>query len=188
MERRVFLKLPLVSAFLGTGLLAIPSFAERPKKGVVVRAGEDRFGEEFLFMGGEFFLKVSAKDTDNDLCIYDTFRYEKGGPGLHLHHKQDEWFYVTKGVFKIRIGEEEFILNPGDSAFAPRGIPHAFANVSEGEAQLMVLLQPAGTFETFIKILANVAAKKPGFEQINPNELAKAHDIEMLGPPLTLDL
>jgi len=42
-------------------------------------------------------------------------------------------------------------LHPGDSAFAPRKIPHAFAKTSDGEGQMLVLFQPAGSMEDFFK-------------------------------------
>ena len=83
-------------------------------------------------MGGRFDCKVSGRDTGGDLCIYDTLRDAKGGPALHLHHSQDEWFYIIRGEFIVRVGEDTLSLHPGDSAFAPRKIPHAFAMVSEG--------------------------------------------------------
>jgi mannose-6-phosphate isomerase-like protein (cupin superfamily) len=60
--------------------------------------------------------------------IYDTLRQEKGGPALHVHYSQDEWFYVIKGEFIAKIGEEQLHLKAGDSAFAPRKIPHNSRN------------------------------------------------------------
>jgi mannose-6-phosphate isomerase-like protein (cupin superfamily) len=79
--------------------------------------------EELLIIGGKFDCKVSGKDTDGDLCIYDTVRQEKGGPAYHIHHSQDEWFYIIKGEFIIKVGDDLFNLKAGDSAFAPRTIP-----------------------------------------------------------------
>jgi mannose-6-phosphate isomerase-like protein (cupin superfamily) len=61
-------------------------------------------------MGGLFDCKVSSKDTDGDLLIYDSIRHSKGGPPMHLHYNQDEWFYVIKGDFLVRVGEEKFTL------------------------------------------------------------------------------
>lgn len=57
-------------------------------------------------MGGKFDLKVSARDTGGDLCIYDTVRSSKGGPAMHRHHFQDEWFYVLRGEFVVQVGDE----------------------------------------------------------------------------------
>jgi mannose-6-phosphate isomerase-like protein (cupin superfamily) len=147
MKRRLFLQFPL----LATTMIAEAqnSNNDRVKKGFKVEAGKDRYQEELLIMGGQFDCKISAKDTNGELCMYDTFRQEKGGPALHLHYHQDEWFYIIKGEFLIKVGDETMNLKAGDSAFAPRKIPHSFAKTSDGEAQMLVLFQPAGSMEDF---------------------------------------
>ena len=126
-----------------------------------MEARRDRFQEELHIMGGQFSCMVSSKDTGGELCAYDTYRLEKGGPALHFHHKQDEWFYVIRGEFIVQVGEDRFNLKPGDSAFAPRTIPHAFAKISEGEAQMLVLFQPAGSMEDFFKQMSKLATTFP---------------------------
>ncbi len=88
MKRRLFLQTPLVA----TALIASAQNSKKDaaEKGIKVGNGEDRFREELLIMGGRFDCKVSAKDSNGDLCIYDTIRQAKGGPALHIHHRQDE--------------------------------------------------------------------------------------------------
>jgi mannose-6-phosphate isomerase-like protein (cupin superfamily) len=158
--------------------------ANRSTKGFRVGANEDRRQEELLIMGGRFDLKVSAKDTAGELCLYDTFRLSKGGPALHLHHFQDEWFYVIRGEFIVRVGDETVRLQPGDSAFAPRKIPHAFAMVSEGEGQMLVLFQPAGSMEDFFQQMAKFGPAIPKSQDVLMKELWEKHGMEVLGPPL----
>jgi mannose-6-phosphate isomerase-like protein (cupin superfamily) len=85
---------------------------------VQVAAGNDRFDAEVRFANGRFDCKVSAKDTNGNLCIYDTLRTEKGGPPLHLHHAQDEWFFVREGEFIFQVGADTFRLKAGDSLCA----------------------------------------------------------------------
>ncbi|HVY74630.1 MAG TPA: cupin domain-containing protein [Puia sp.] len=182
MQRRLFLQFPLVASALAAN--AKHSTQERPGKGFKVAAEEDRYQEELLIMGGKFDCKVSAKDTDGDLCIYDTVRQEKGGPALHLHHQQDEWFYVIRGEFKVRVGEDTLFLKAGDSAFAPRKIPHAFAKISEGEGQMLVLFQPAGTMEDFFKQMSKLGKNIPKDQQQKLKELWAAHGMEIVGPPI----
>lgn len=112
-------------------------------------------------MGGQFDLKISGRDTNGALCVYDTIRLTKGGPALHRHEAQDEWFYVIRGEFIVRVGEDTFNLHPGDSAFAPRKIPHTFAMTSEGEGQMLVLFQPAGSMEDFFLQLSKMGKEIP---------------------------
>lgn len=135
-------------------------------------------------MGGRFDLKVSARDTGGELCVYDTVRQTKGGPALHRHHSQDEWFYVLRGEFIVQVGEQTVRLLPGDSAFAPRRIPHAFAMVSEGEGQMLVLFQPAGTMEDFFRQMSRFGPAIPKDQETALKQLWLDHGMEVLGPPL----
>jgi len=182
MKRRLFIQFPLVASALIAD--AQNPGNDRSKKGLKVAAGKDRYQEELFIMGGKFACKVSAKDTNGDLCIYDTFRQEKGGPAFHLHHNQDEWFYVIKGEFIVKIGDEQFNLKAGDSAFAPRKIPHAFAKVSEGDGQVLVLFQPAGSMEDFFKQMSKLGSSIPKDQEHKLKELWRAHGMEIVGPPL----
>ncbi|MBV9961585.1 MAG: cupin domain-containing protein [Parafilimonas sp.] len=181
MNRRLFLQFPLVASALAAEAKGFSK--NRPNKGFKVEANKDRYQEELLIMGGHFSCKVSSKDTDGDLLIYDTIREEKGGPAYHLHYSQDEWFYIIKGEFIVKVADDTFTLKPGDSAFAPRTIPHAFAKTSEGEGQMLVLFQPAGLMEDFFKEMSKLGPSIPK-NQETLKELWRKHGMEIVGPPL----
>jgi mannose-6-phosphate isomerase-like protein (cupin superfamily) len=184
MKRKLFLQFPLVAAALS--IEAKKHLLQQPSKGFKIEAGKDRFDDTISFMGGKFDCKVSAKDTNGALCIYDTVRLEKGGPGLHYHLQQDEWFHVKKGEFKVQVGNETFHLKEGDSAFGPRMVPHAFAKINEGEAHLIVLFQPAGTMEEFFHEAGKInKSVSMNFEK-EFKELSRKHGMEVVGPPLKI--
>ena len=163
---------------------AASAWPERAEKGFRVGAQKDRYEEELLIMGGRFDLKVSGRDTGGDLCIYDTFRESKGGPALHRHHFQDEWFYVIRGEFIVQVGDDTLNLHPGDSAFAPRKVPHAFAKINEGDAQMLVLFQPAGSMEDFFKQMNKLGKEIPKNQESALKQLWADHGMEIMGPPL----
>jgi mannose-6-phosphate isomerase-like protein (cupin superfamily) len=181
MKRSVFLQIPLVASALLAS--AKNRSKARANKGFKVEAGKDRFQEELLIMGGRFDCKVSGKDTDGDLCIYDTIRQEKGGPAVHIHHNQDEWFYIIKGEFIAKIGEDLLRLKAGDSAFAPRKIPHAFAMISEGEGQMLILFQPAGLMEDYFLQVSKLGGSIQD-QAHGSGDLMATHGMEVVGPPL----
>jgi len=187
MKKRSFLKLSLAAAAFTLTARAQESGAANPGragKGFKVGSRSDRYASELLIMGGRFDCKVSGKDTGGDLCIYDTLREAKGGPALHRHYFQDEWFYVVRGEFIVQVGEDTLSLHPGDSAFAPRKIPHAFAQISEGEGQLLVLFQPAGSMEDFFLQMSKLGTGIPQNLDARWKELFERHGMELLGPPL----
>jgi mannose-6-phosphate isomerase-like protein (cupin superfamily) len=181
MNRTTFLQLSMLMPLVTT---AGAMREERAKKGFKVEAGKDRYQEELQIMGGRFSRIVSADDTNGDLCIYDTVRYEKGGPAFHLHHQQDEWFYVLSGEFIVKVADETFSLKPGDSAFGPRTIPHAFSKTSEGEGHMLVLFQPAGSMEHFFKEMSKLGSSIPKDQERTLKKLWSDHQMEIVGPPL----
>ncbi len=186
MNRRHFLKMPLALAALTPAAKAVEAVAQAPERtnhGFRVGSQQSRDDGLLAIMGGTFELKVSAKDTGGDLCIYDTVRSTKGGPPLHLHHFQDEWFYIIRGEFLAKVGDEILRLNPGDSAFAPRRIPHTFAMTSDGEGQMLVLFQPAGRMEAFFREMSRIG-KGVSASQGIPKSLWEDCGMELLGPPL----
>jgi quercetin dioxygenase-like cupin family protein len=185
MDRRIFLQIPVLT-FASTMITKAQGLdPDKPKKGFKVSSGSDRSQEELNIMGGKFNCMIASNDTNGELLAYNTVRYEKGGPAFHFHHSQDEWFYVISGEFIAQIGEDKFSLKPGDSAFAPRKIPHAFAKVSEGEAQMLVLFQPAGSMEDFFKQMSKLGKNIPKDQETTLNELWRTHGMEIVGPPLS---
>ncbi len=188
MNRRAFLKFPLAAGALAATARALANSdpaAARASRGFKVAGHEDRQHEELLIMGGKFDCKVSARDTGGELCIYDTYRQAKGGPALHRHHFQDEWFYVIRGDFVVQVGDDRVTLGPGDSAFAPRKIPHAFAKTSDGEGQMLVLFQPAGSMEDFFLKMSAFGRAIPQNQEVVMKQLWADHGMEVVGPPLS---
>ena len=120
------------------------------------------------------------------MCIYDTIRRSKGGAVFHYHRFQDEWFYVIRGEFIVRVGDDTFKLRPGDSAFAPRKIPHAFATTSEGEGQMLVLFQPAGSMEDFFLKVSRLGKGVRNNMDTELKRLFEEHGMEIVGPPLKI--
>jgi mannose-6-phosphate isomerase-like protein (cupin superfamily) len=182
MKRRDFVQLSLLSSLITLKNNNVLNADD--KKAFMVRSGQDRYQEELHIMGGQFDCKVSSKDTDGAMLMYDTVRHEKGGPAFHLHHAQDEYFYIIKGEFIIKVGDESFALKAGDFAFAPRKIPHAFAKTSDGEGQMLVFFQPAGSMEDFFLQMSKLGTGIPKDQEKTLKKLWATHGMEIVGPPL----
>jgi quercetin dioxygenase-like cupin family protein len=65
------------------------------------------------------------------------------GPPLH-HHDFDETFYVLGGELTFQLKDELFTRKQGELAFAPRNVPHTFANLSGADARTLIVCTPAG--------------------------------------------
>lgn len=181
MQRRNFLFTAAASIpAIGLGQIIAPD-PKRPNKGIVVKATESRFSEKTL-LGGKNpnDIKVSSKDTNGDLTIFEYTGHEKGGPPLHVHPKQDEIFFIVQGEYLFKVGEDTHQLKAGDTIFLPRNIPHAFAQLSE-TGKMFFLFQPSGKMEDFFRALGNLSAP-PTPEQ--GSKIFSDHDMMIVGPPL----
>jgi quercetin dioxygenase-like cupin family protein len=147
-------------------------------RAVVVPAAEDRFGERRGLGISTIAFKVLPNDRHDQLIIENAF-HAVGGPARHLHHHQDEWFYVLEGAFLFEVGPERMRLRPGDSLLAPRGVPHVWAHVGEALGRVLIAFLPAGRMEAFFREVTKANAMPP----LDP-ALWRAHGMELLGPPL----
>ena len=129
-------------------------------------------------------IKVSTLDTGGGLCVTEITSLQKGGPARHLHHGQDEWFYVLEGEHVIEVGEERYEGEPGDSVLAPRKVAHAWAHVGEGTGRLIAALQPAGEIEAFFEDLAKLGSAP---EREDLSRAFSSHGLELVGPPLSIE-
>ena len=91
---------------------------------------------------------------------------------LHVHHDDDEAWYVLEGALRFRIGEETFDASRGGAVLAPKGVPHAYGNARRGQiARYLIVMTP--------KIRALVEAlHEPGASDYAA--IFRAHDSELL--------
>ena len=146
-----------------------------------VSAGKDRSGRRLVVEGVvPLDRKVRPAEVDGRFFVYEHRDVGRGGPPRHLHGAQEEWIYVLAGEIVVEIGDRRLVLRPGDSALAPRGVPHAWANLGDAPASLLFLAQPAGTMEEFFETLSGRADLPWG----ELEAFYETHGITLLGPPL----
>lgn len=187
MQRRKFIQTSLAAAPLAGLSTAVLAKAVENKLPAatpfVVNAGKDRFNEPIKYRGiSPNLVKVSAKDTAGHMCMFEYEGFAKMGPDMHIHLKQDETFYILEGEYLFQVGEEKHTLKTGDTIFLPRNIPHTWLQLTD-KGKLMYMLQPAGKMEEFFKTI-NALKGRPTQEEINKIHLA--HEIKVVGPPLSL--
>ncbi len=157
------------------------------KVGFKVNSGEARFGVHYQMKGvtlNTLDTKISAIDTDGNLAVFEQSGLTpNGGPPLHIHPHQDEWFFVTEGEYLFQVGEEKFNMKSGDTIFLPRNIPHAFIQLTE-KARTIVSYQPAGKMEDFFKTTDSWTSPPTQEEVV---KVFADHDMKVVGPPLKRD-
>ena len=147
-----------------------------------VQQRQDRFSER-IPIGAKSSMdrKVSGKDTAGSWSMFEAHWSLKGGPPLHIHQIEDEWFYVLEGEYVVQVGDEKFRLTAGDSLLAPRKVPHTYAHLGDGEGRLLIAYEPAGDMENFFLEISRWEGPASASEV---QQAFRNHGMEIVGPPL----
>lgn len=185
MKRKEFfaktaLLLPSVAVM---GNLIAQKATPKQTKPFIVDAGKSRFGEVVKFLGVHpNDLKISSKDTNGQLSVFEYIGTAKVGPMLHVHLEQDEIFTVTEGSYRFVVGNETHVLNIGQTIFLPRQVPHTWIQLTD-KGKMIYMLQPACKMEEFFSLM-NTITTRPTDEEMN--KIHAAHGMKVVGPPLSL--
>src|SRR5918997_167213 len=121
-----------------------PTNEEVPDKAFGLKEGE---GQARWWLGGLVTVKATGKETDGHYALVEVL--DPVGPQpLHVHHREDEGFWILEGEVTFEVGEETIKASPGSFVFGPKDVPHRYTVESE-QARTLFLLSPAG-FEEFI--------------------------------------
>jgi len=126
-------------------------------------------------------LAGSTLGTSKDSFVLAEWRDAGGPPGpprfiapLHLHHKDDEAWYVLEGVLWVRAGDKDVQANAGSAVFVPRGTPHTYWNPGPGPLRYLLVMTPR-IYELILAIHA-MKERTPGTLQ----ELFRKYDSELV--------
>ncbi|MGC1386086.1 MAG: cupin domain-containing protein [Candidatus Acidiferrales bacterium] len=186
MQRRAFLQtaaavLPAATLpkFLSVNETAAPPPQEsaQPPELHVVDAGEDRYGHPHPLGFSTITFKVGTAETGGRLFIIEHSHAMPGGPVLHLHINQDEWFYVIEGDVDFQIGDRRLRLHPGESVLGPRRVPHTFSPVGPGPSHLLIAFTPAGKMEQYF-----LDIEPPHKQPADQATFLRKYEMEYVGP------
>lgn len=110
---------------------------------------EAQEGERLLWMGEPTLLKATGEDTGGLYTVAEILTTPDGLVPLHVHHREDEAFFVLDGEVTFSIGDDVFEAGPGAFAFGPTDVPHRYA-VRTPSARMLMVFSPSG-FEGFIR-------------------------------------
>jgi mannose-6-phosphate isomerase-like protein (cupin superfamily) len=183
MQRRLFLK-SVAAAAPAAGMESLFASLARAQAPVppplaalhIVGAGEDRFGHPHSLGFSSILFKVPTSETAGGLFVMEHTHLLPGGPPLHLHLNQEEWFYVMEGEVAFQVGEQRVRLKPGESVLAPRRVPHTFSSVAASPSRMLIAFCPVGKMEAYF-----LDAEKAG-PAAGTAEFMRRYEMEFVGP------
>ncbi len=143
-----------------------------------------------IVAGDRYRFLATSEDTDGAYALWHAMIPPGGGPPMHVHSREDERFDVLRGRVRFRVDKTTIDAEPGDSLFVPRGTAHAFRNVTDVPAEMLLHVTPGGMEEMFTRVgrFARTPDEHPG--PVSAEELgriarlAPEYGIEVVGPPI----
>ena len=137
---------------------------------VAVRSGE---GEARWWFAGLAEIKATAADTGGQMTIVEVTEPPGAEAPLHVHHREDEGFWILDGDVTIEVGDTTIEAHEGDFAFGPRDIPHRYT-VGAAGCRMLFIMTPGG-IENLI-----IATSEPASSRTLPPPLEEEPDWESL--------
>ena len=150
-------------------------------------------GEPWWWMGGLATIKATKEQTGGHYTLVEILvpEFPMEESLLHVHHFEDEGFYILEGEMTFYVGEQTIKAQPGSFLFGPKDVPHAFT-VDSGPARLLFVFSPAG-LEAGIREMGEPARSLtvPPHPEEPPDEaemerlaaIGARYGAEILGPP-----
>ncbi len=142
------------------------------------------------YMGGLFGILAGSEETNGQFGLMEILGRKGLEPPRHVHHRDDEGFYVLEGEITYYVGEETYKAGPGTFVFLPRGVPHSFTFETDVIRKLAIIA-PGGLVAHFRDPRFSEPAQAltlPPPPAGPPDMAAFAEDlagygIEIVGPP-----
>jgi quercetin dioxygenase-like cupin family protein len=150
-----------------------------------VPAGE---GRPIWFLRNRMTVKATADTTAGAFGLVESLIAPGFSPPLHVHHREDESFYVLEGELTLQCGEKRFRASAGAFVFLPRDVPHTFVVEGDRPARMLTLLTPGGGEGVFIE--GGRHPERDGLPPETPPDIAALKEVssrfgaEIVGPPI----
>ena len=133
--------------------------------------------KRYYFDVGICSVCLSGKDTGGAYCLLEVGLAPGMAVPRHTHTREDEVYFVLAGELEATVGDETFVLRPGDTLLAPRDVPHELRNSGTSENHFLLVFSPSG-FEELITATA-VPAPDNAVAPIKPPKVAiqKVHEL-----------
>jgi quercetin dioxygenase-like cupin family protein len=142
-------------------------------------------GQTWNVLGETVTCKATGESTGGAYSLFEVISPPHGGAPLHIHHQEDESFYLLDGDLLVQAGEETLKATIGSFVQFPRGMVHTYKNNGTRPAKLLVIVSPGG-YEKFFEAVPQVPVPTDGPpDMAQVMEVARRFNLEVVGPPLT---
>jgi quercetin dioxygenase-like cupin family protein len=139
-------------------------------------------GNTVEWLGVTYKTILATDTTGGKMSITDSVSPAGSGPPRHIHHREDETFFILSGDCEFWMAGSSKIIGEGRTMFIPRGVEHTFKVTSDCPCRHLIILTPGG-FEGFFTEMARGQFQIPA-DMNRIVEIAARFNLTFTGPPL----
>ncbi len=103
-------------------------------------------------LGSLYTFKTRGRETGGAYAVVEATVSPGKGPPPHIHHAEDECFYVLEGDFAFLVEDRTITGGPGTFLRVPKGTLHTFANAGDRPGRVLLVVAPAGLDEFWERV------------------------------------
>jgi mannose-6-phosphate isomerase-like protein (cupin superfamily) len=144
-------------------------------------------GSAFWFLNNLITVKATTESTGGSYSLCHQVSPPGSATPYHVHHVEDEAFYMLDGESTFICDGKKTIAGPGEYLFLPRGIPHGIRVTGSTPTTMLIFAMPGMGFVGMMEEMGEPARERslplpspPDLEKLQ--RLCAKYQIDLLGP------
>ncbi len=143
-------------------------------------------GKTVSAFGALITIKAEGSQTGGSFGMIDEVMPPGFETPYHIHHAEDEAFYVLEGEITFVCGGQKIKALPGTYVWGPRDVPHGVRVDGDQPARMLLMSVPSSFIEFTLEMAEPVQDRtKPptgGLDIDKVMRIAPRYGLEVLGP------
>ena len=89
-------------------------------------------------------VRITSRETNGAYCVCEMTTMPGDGVSLHVHDRDEEFYYILEGAYEMQAGDKRFTAPAGSLVVIPRDVPHQFRNAGDVPARALMIFRPGG--------------------------------------------
>ena len=158
----------------------------KPPESIAFSLGRQCLERSVWYNGWLMTFLATGEETQGQLALIEAVGRRGNVPPPHIHHREDEIFYVMEGEIAVSVNDRTIKVTPGTMVFLPRNV-RSFTIESE-HVRMLQLLTPAGLegwfkeFSVPAPAMTLPPADEPGYHEVQRMlDVASRYGLEFVG-------
>ena len=154
---------------------------------ILPQALNEQEGSAYWFLNNLITVKATTESTGGAYSLCHQFSPPGSATPYHVHHTEDEAFYILQGESIFTCDGKKMVAGPGTYIFLPRQIPHGIRVTGSIPTEMLIFVMPGTGFVGMMEEMGEPAKERvlpqptvPDIDKLT--RLCAKYQLDILGP------